>query len=176
MSLAMLDAAGASPDHSVLDGGGGASTLVDGLLDAGYTDLTVLDISATGLDHARQRLGPRADRVNWVVADVLTWRPNREYRIWHDRAVLHFLTTDAAREQYLRTLDAATPEAAVAVIGCFAPDGPQYCSGLPVARYDADALAGLLGGSWQLVADAREEHSTPAGAVQPFTWTAFRRR
>ena len=176
MSLLMLDTAGVSAHDSVIDVGGGASPLVDALLSREFDDITVLDISATGMQYARWRLGPHARRVQWVVADVLTWQQQRRYQVWHDRAVFHFLTGSQARQQYLRTLHSATASTAIAVFGCFAPDGPQRCSGLPVARYSADELAAELGSPWTLITCAREEHITPAGAVQPFTWAAFRRQ
>ena len=149
MSLQMLDAAALSPGNSV--------------------------VSAAGLQYAQRRLGPRARHVDWIVTDILSWRPPRRYQAWHDRAVFHFLTTSADQQRYLRTLDAATAEHAAAIFGCFAPDGPPRCSGLPVARYDPEELAARLGPHWSLIARAREEHATPGGAVQPFTWTAFRR-
>lgn len=176
MSLRMLDAAGVAAADAVIDVGGGASPLTRALLDRGFGDLTVLDISAAGMQHARDRLGPRAGQVHWLTADVLCWHPSRRYRAWHDRAVFHFLTTEEHRQQYLRTLDAATVPGAVAVFGCFAPDGPQQCSGLPVARYSPAQLARQLGVRWLLVSQDREEHITPAGAIQPFTWVALRRQ
>jgi hypothetical protein len=175
MSLRMMDTAGACADDSVIDVGAGASPLAGALLGRGFADVTVLDISATGMQHAQRRLGPQAARVRWLRADVLTWRPQRQYQVWHDRAVFHFLTASQARQRYLRTLESATAPGAVAVFGCFALDGPQRCSGLPVARYGPDELAGRLGSGWTLIARDREEHITPAGAVQPFTWAVFRR-
>jgi hypothetical protein len=126
--------------------------------------------------HARDRLGPHAGRVRWVTADILAWQPQRRYQAWHDRAVYHFLTTSDQRQQYLHTLDAATGAGAVAVFGCFAPDGPQHCSGLPIARYSPAELACQLGGSWQLIGQDREEHVTPAGTIQPFTWITLRKQ
>jgi hypothetical protein len=121
----------------------------------------VLDISAAGLRYAQRRLGPQAKRVRWLVADVLTWRPQRRYQVWHDRAVFHFLTASRDRLRYLYTLDSATAAGAVVVVGCFALDGPQHCSGLPVARYGPRELAAELGGGWTLAAGDREEHFTP---------------
>ena len=176
MSLRMLGSAGVSAADGLIDVGGGASPLTRVLLDRGFCDLTVLDISAAGMQHARDRLGPRADQVYWLTADVLSWHPPRRYQAWHDRAVYHFLTLDAHRQQYLRTLDAATARGAIAVFGCFAPDGPQYCSGLPVARYSAAQLARQVGAKWLLISQDREEHITPAGTIQPFTWIALRRQ
>ena len=171
----MLDTLGVDPSDSLIDVGGGASTLVDALLDRGGTDLAVLDLSAEGLRAARHRLGPDASRVRWIVQDLLTWVPDRTWRIWHDRAVFHFFTTDASRQRYLKALDGATTFGSSVVLATFASDGPQQCSGLPVARYDVHQLADLLGPTWQLLSDGHEEHITPAGGMQPFTWAAFRR-
>jgi hypothetical protein len=173
MSLRMLGVAGVSAADAVIDVGGGASPLAAALLDRGFRDLTVLDISATGMRHARDRLGPRAELVRWVIADILTWHPQRRYQAWHDRAVYHFLTTGEQRQQYLHTLDAATGPGAAAVFGCFAPGGPQYCSGLPVARYTPVQLARQFGATWLLTGQDQEEHTTPAGIIQPFTWISL---
>lgn len=173
MSLRMLDAAGVSPADSVIDVGGGASALARALLERRFRDITVLDVSATGTRAARQRLGAEADHVQWLIADLLAWQPRRQYQVWHDRAVFHFVTTAQDRRRYLQALDAATEPGAIAVFGCFAPDGPLRCSGLPVARYSAPELAGQLGDQWTLISRDREEHVTPAGAVQPFTWAAL---
>jgi hypothetical protein len=175
MSLRMLDAAGVMAADSVIDVGGGASPLAGALLGRGLRDVTVLDISASGMEYARQRLGPRAAQVHWLTADVRTWRPDRRFTAWHDRAVFHFLTAEPDRQAYLRALTGATAAGTAAVFGCFARDGPQQCSGLPVARYDADELADALGRDWTLIAAEREVHTTPAGLTQPFTWVALRR-
>jgi trans-aconitate methyltransferase len=176
MSLRMLGSAGVSAGHALIDVGGGASSLTRALLDRGFRDLTVLDISPAGMQHAQDRLGPRAGQVHWLIADVLSWHPQRHYQAWHDRAVYHFLTTDEHRRQYLHTLCTATAPGATAVFGCFAPDGPQHCSGLPVARYSPAQLARQLGTKWLLISQDREEHITPAGTIQPFTWIALRRQ
>lgn len=176
MSLRMLESAGVSAADAVIDVGGGASPLARMLLDRGFGDLTVLDISAAGMQHAQDRLGSRADQVHWLTADIRSWQPPRRYRAWHDRAVYHFLTTEDHRQQYLHTLDAATAPGAIAVFGCFAPDGPQCCSGLPVSRYSPAQLARQAGAKWQLITQDREEHITPAGTIQPFTWVALRKQ
>ena len=176
MSLQMLDSAGVAAADALIDVGGGASPLAGALLDRGFGDLTVLDISAAGMQYARDRLGSRAGQVHWVTADVLSWHPQRRYRAWHDRAAYHFLTTDEDRQRYLQTLDAATAPGAIAVFGCFAPDGPQSCSGLPVARYSPAQLARQISDRWLLISQDREEHITPAGIIQPFTWIALRRQ
>jgi hypothetical protein len=174
-SLAMLERAGVTAADSVMDAGGGASPLAGALLDRGFDDVTVLDISPAGIRLAWRELGTRAGQVHWLVADLRGWQPERRYAAWHDRAVLHFMTSAAEQRQYAQALDQATGPGAVAVIGCFAPDGPPECSGLPVARYRPPELARVLGGGWTLIAADREEHRTPAAAVQPFTWAALRK-
>jgi trans-aconitate methyltransferase len=175
-SVRMLERCSVGPQDSIIDVGGGASIFVDALLERGHTDVTVLDISAAGLLTAQQRLGSDSERVHWEVADLLAWQPTRTYRVWHDRAVFHFLITEDARRRYLQNLVAATASGAAAIFAVFAIDGPQYCSGLPVARYRARHLADTLGERWMIIAEDREEHPTPSGAVQPLTWAAFRRR
>lgn len=176
MSLRMLAAADVSAADPVIDVGGGASPLAQALLDRGFRDVTVLDVSETGMQYAQRRLGPRAGQVRWLAADVLAWSPERRYQIWHDRAVFHFLIAAKQRQDYMRALSAATGPGSVAVFGCFAADGPDQCSGLPVARYSAAQLAGELGGQWRLISQDRQEHVTPAGDVQPFTWIALRKQ
>lgn len=161
MSLRMLGSAGVSAADALIDVGGGASPLAGALLDRGFDDVTVLDISAAGMQYARDRLGSRADQVHWLTADVLSWHPGRHYQTWHDRAVYHFLTTAEDRQQYLRTLEAATAPGGIAVFGCFAPGGPQYCSGLPVARYSPAQLARQLRTKWVLVSQG------PGGTQNP---------
>lgn len=175
MSLCMLDAAEVVPANSVIDVGGGGSGLAGALLGRGFTDVTVLDISTAAIGQAKRRLGRQAAGAQWLVADLLAWQPERSWRVWHDRAVYHFLTAAPGQRRYRQALDAATGPGAVAVLGCFAPDGPQRCSGLPVARYSAEDLAGQLHDHWALISQAREEHITPAGIVQPFTWVALRK-
>ena len=175
-SLRMLGAAGVTPSDSIIDIGGGASPLVDALLSRGHRDLTVLDISAIALRVAQQRLGAAERAVEWIVTDLLSWSPPRTYAVWHDRTVFHFVTAEYEKHRYLATLHAATRSGSAAIFGCFALDGPDSCSGLPVARHSADDLAAILGDGWALVAAELEQHQTPAGGIQPFTWAAFLRR
>ena len=176
MSLRMIGAAGVGATAGVVDIGGGTSRLVDHLLARGHDDLTVVDVSAEALRIAADRLGDDAENVRWVHADVREYAPGRTFDVWHDRAVLHFLTEDVDQHRYRDILNSATVPGAVAVFGCFAPDGPTHCSGLPVMRRDADDLADFLGTQWSMVAHERELHTTPSGAVQPFTWATFVRR
>ena len=173
MSLRMIDAAGVSADVSVVDIGGGTSRLVDSLLARGHRDLTVVDISESALHVAQQRLGRDAARVTWTHADIRDWSPGRTYDVWHDRAVVHFMTSADDQHRYRGALEGASRPGTVAVFGCFASDGPTHCSGLPVVRRDPPDLAEFLGAGWSLVAQDREEHVTPGGGVQPFTWAAF---
>ena len=172
-SLRMIDAAGAAVDASLVDVGGGTARLVDSLLARGHDDLTVVDISATALDIAQRRLGLDAQRMTWIHADIRQWSPARVFDVWHDRAVLHFLTDEGDQEHYRKILNNATEPGAIAVLGCFASDGPTHCSGLPVVRRDPSDLQEFLGAQWALVAQYRELHATPGGGVQPFSWAAF---
>jgi Methyltransferase domain len=175
VSLDLIGAAGIDTGDPVIDVGGGASTLVDRLLDHGYREVTVLDIAEHALAATRTRLGPRADAVDFVTADVLDWDPPRTYRLWHDRAVLHFLTDSADRDRYRTALSRTLDPTARLVIGAFAADGPTHCSGLPVGRYDPSALAAEFPG-YDVARTVREEHITPAGRIQPFTWLLLIRR
>jgi len=176
-SLELIAASGAGPGTPLVDVGGGASPLVDTLLEAGWQDLTVLDISGAALAHARARLGPAATRIRWVEADVTAWAPEAgRYGLWHDRAVLHFLTTPETRARYVERLRTALRPGGWAVIATFAPDGPERCSGLPVRRYDAELLLETLGDGFELVEERRETHRTPAGAEQRFAWFLLRHK
>lgn len=168
----------ASPDGaaSVVDIGGGASTMVDDLLSAGFADVTVLDISASALSRSKQRLGERADKAAWIVADITQWTPPRQWGIWHDRAVFHFLTERDHQDAYIATLMAATVPGATVIMATFALDGPEKCSGLPVQRYSPATMAARIGSPFTLIADDRETHTTPWGSEQRFSYAVFRRR
>ena len=174
-SLRLIEAFGFPLDTAIIDVGGGASLLVDRLLADGYCDVTVLDISSAALQVARERIGGTSG-VTWVHADLLTWQPTRHYALWHDRAVFHFLVRHAERRVYLETLGRALTPTGAVIIGTFATDGPERCSGFPVARYDADDLGSVLGPGFAITKKLRELHKTPAGVEQPFTWVAARRR
>ena len=165
----------ATPEQAVVDVGAGESSLVDHLVAQGYEDVTVLDVSQEALAAVRARLGD-SPRVHVVVSDLLAWAPDRQYDAWHDRAVFHFLTDDADVTAYVRVASAAVRPGGALVLGTFAEDGPTTCSGLPTARYSADELIALFGGAFAEEHREREEHVTPAGVVQPFTWVVLRRR
>jgi SAM-dependent methyltransferase len=175
VSLDLIAQTRLSEDATLLDVGGGASTLVDHLLSDGRHSLVVLDLSASALDHARQRLGPDARHVEWFAADVTQWRPERKVDLWHDRAVLHFLTTASDQHAYADVLRAAVKPGGWVVIAGFAPGGPLKCSGLEVVQHDAASLSALLGPAFELVTVRGETHSTPWGADQSFRYHLFRR-
>ena len=174
-SLRALDRFAAQPSSPLIDIGGGASTLVDALLDRGWEDITVLDIAAPALAAARKRLGPGARKVHWEVADITSWKPSRRYAVWHDRAVFHFLVNPKERAAYRRALHEGLAAGGLLVMATFALDGPEKCSGLPVQRYDEASLASEIGDDFALLDGWREDHVTPWGSVQSFNWCVFRR-
>src|ERR1035437_7263469 len=172
VSLDLISQMEVVADAPVIDVGGGESLLVDNLLTRGFSDLTVLDLSKVALDEAHRRAP--SPQVRRVQADVRTWGPDRTYGLWHDRAVFHFLVDPDDRAAYMRTLTAATAPGSTVIVATFAPTGPETCSGLPVARYSSPDLAEALGPRFDLLATEEEEHTTPSGGVQPFTWVAGR--
>ena len=175
LSLSLIKSCSSSTGDAVIDIGGGASRLADGLLDAGYSDITVLDLSQEALGAARRRLGTRSSGITWIVADVTEWKPPRAYRVWHDRAAFHFLTAAADQAAYVTCLKAALEPAGHAIIGTFALSGPEMCSGLPVVRYDAGLLGRTLGPDFEITETRGHSHRTPAGRNQDFQFSVFRR-
>ena len=173
-SLKLIAKTGLGPGARVIDVGGGASSLVDRLLDQGF-QVCVLDIADNALEIARSRLGERAQGATWIVADITDWRTSAQFDLWHDRAVFHFLTEPKPRARYLATLKTVVVPGGWVVMATFAPSGPDRCSGLPVQRWSAEALTAELGEEFRLVESAEETHETPGGARQAFTWTLFRR-
>lgn len=174
-SLAFIDASAIAHGEAIIDVGGGASSLVDSLLERGYKNLSVLDISAAALHSAQTRLGAKASTVKWLCADATNWVPAHPFRLWHDRAVFHFLTTPEDREKYRAIALNSIVPGGYLVIATFAQDGPQKCSGLPVQRYSAEALASEFGDAFTLMETAREEHTTPGGSIQKFQYYRFLR-
>lgn len=172
-SLDFIARTGVDTDARVVDVGGGASRLVDALLDAGYRNVAVVDIAAAALLKAQQRLSASAARVEWVTSDVAGWAPIAPFDVWHDRAVFHFMVAPEDRQAYRATLLRTLKPGGHAIIGTFASDGPERCSGLPVQRYDPPELAAELGATFQLVESAREEHVTPGGKMQRFQFSRF---
>ena len=176
LSLDLINATGVGHEASIIDVGGGASTLVDDLLANGYTDLTVLDLSASALAAARNRLGAKAADVRWIEADITkAGLPANKFDVWHDRAVFHFLTTPEDRAAYVRTVFHSVKPGGHVIVATFAEDGPNQCSGLPVIRYRADELHAEFGESFLLLHHEKEAHHTPSGTVQQFVYCYCRR-
>ena len=176
VSLRLIESLASGTESAIIDVGAGSSLLVDRLLARDFSDLTVLGISHHVIDEVRQRLGENAATVNTVCHDLLRWVPDRQFDIWHDRAVLHFLVEPSERDRYVKIAERAVREQGALVIGTFAEDGPTQCSGLPVARYSVEDLAELFSTSFMLATHEREQHVTPAGVVQPFAWVVLRRK
>lgn len=175
ISLAMIRAAGFDRDAAIIDIGSGASRLVDALLQDGYRNIAVLDLSANALEATRKRIGHAASVVDWIVADATTWRPTKTYDVWHDRAAFHFLTDPRDRAAYVERLRSALVPGGQVIIGTFAPDGPEKCSSLPVQRHDSTSLAAELGPEFELVETRSETHRTPWDSTQAFQFSRFTR-
>ncbi len=175
-SLRLISDAGVPRSAEIIDVGGGASTLVDDLLASGYTALTVLDLSGAALAKARQRLGDRADAVNWLEGDVTRiGLPRHHYDVWHDRAVFHFLTEEGDRRKYVEQVLHAVKPGGHVIVATFAEDGPLQCSGLPVVRYGPETLHAEFGAPFELVEHQREAHQTPFGTQQMFVYCYCRK-
>ncbi len=175
-SLDLIAATGIPRDGAIIDVGGGASTLVDDLLAAGYSALTVLDLSAAALTAAQARLGVKAAQVNWLESDITTAvLPCSAFDVWHDRAVFHFLTTPEERQAYVQTVLRSVKPGGHVIVATFAEDGPIQCSGLPVQRYSAAELHAEFGAPFTLVHHDKEEHHTPFGTVQQFVYCYCRK-
>ncbi|HEX3497512.1 MAG TPA: class I SAM-dependent methyltransferase [Methylocella sp.] len=175
VSLDLIRATGAKPSAAIIDIGGGESRLVDALLDEGFRDITVLDLSEKALTAAKTRLGPKSAKVVWITADVTTWEPLETYDLWHDRAAFHFLTEAAGRKAYVERMAKAVRRGGHVIIGTFALDGPDRCSGLPVLRHDAASVGAVLGQKFSHVDSRCHDHVTPAGRTQRFQFSLFRR-
>ena len=172
-SLALIGDTGIGTAASIIDVGGGASTLVDHLLTTGYRDITILDIARTAIERAQARLADRSQQVTWVEGDVTSYTPRQRFDIWHDRAVFHFLTLEEDRNYYLETLNKALKPDGQVIIATFSDSGPSQCSGLEVVRYSPTTLSHALGSGFRLVETLTEEHHTPNGGVQQFVYCRF---
>src|SRR3954451_16496643 len=176
LSLELIGAVAPAGGGRIIDVGGGASVLVDRLLDLPFGEIAVLDISETALGKARARLGERAGRVRWVIADVTEAPELGAFDVWHDRAVFHFLTDPDDRRSYVEPTRQTVPEGGHLIIATFADDGRKRCSDLDVCRYNARSLASELGEVFSLVREARESHTTPWGSSQAFFYGVFKRQ
>lgn len=175
LSLELIDQVLATRASSIIDIGGGASRLVDHLIER-VEDVAVLDLSPAALQAAKTRLGGRAHQVSWIAADATIWEPQKAYDIWHDRAAFHFLTDHRDRVAYVGRLERGVKPGGHAIIATFAPDGPESCSGLPVMRYAPESLSQTLGPAFQLVDARRHAHATPWKSDQLFQFSLLRRR
>lgn len=175
ISLELIRATGTGTGASIIDIGGGASRLVDALDREGWFAITVLDLSEQALAASRARLGARAARVAWIVADITTWRPEQTYDVWHDRAAFHFLTAPEDRAAYAERVRQAVRPGGHVIIGTFALDGPERCSGLPVFRSDAATIQATLGDAFDLIESRDHDHHTPWNAIQRFQFARLRR-
>jgi len=175
-SLDFIHQARLGPEAHIIDIGGGDSRLVDCLIQEGFRNVTVLDISAAALARARARLGEGATLVKWVVSDILEFQPEEVYDFWHDRATFHFLLTEAEVRSYVNRARAATRDGGAMAIGTFSKEGPQKCSGLEVRQYSEEALTECLDGGFQKIKCITEDHRTPFGTTQNFLFCSFRRR
>jgi 2-polyprenyl-3-methyl-5-hydroxy-6-metoxy-1,4-benzoquinol methylase len=170
-SLALIEQTASGRSASIIDVGGGESTLVDDLLARGYENITVLDISQSAIDANRKRLGKDAERVHWLVADITKVELNPSaYDVWHDRAVFHFLTAADDRATYVHQVTHAVKHGGHVIVSTFGPEGPTRCSGLDVARYDAETLHREFGLRFRMLGSSRELHRTPFGTIQQFLY------
>jgi len=175
-SMHLIEQTGVSRNAGVIDVGGGASTLVDDLLEKGYSNITVLDLSEAALEASKARLGKRAREVTWLAGDITQVElAQHAFDVWHDRAVFHFLTGHEEREAYIRAVLRAVRPGGHVIVATFAEDGPAQCSGLPVMRYSADELHAEFGAPFTLLQQEREEHHTPFGGVQKFIYCLCRK-
>ena len=175
-SLALIQETAIPLSAAIVDVGGGTSKLAGLLLAAGYSDVTVADISRSALVLSQAELGAAAEQITWVGADVRSHDFARLFDLWHDRAVFHFMVEDDDRAGYLRVLRRTLRPDGHVVLAAFGPEGPTQCSGLPVVRYGADELAGVLGRDFELISAQTQQHRTPRGNEQQFTYSHFRRR
>ena len=176
-SINLIESTGlAAWTAKVIDVGGGRSTLVDDLLNRGYRNLTVLDISQSAIDQTRERLGERVDSVTCITRDITNATlPENEFDIWHDRAVFHFLTAEEDRRKYIEQVRRSLTKGGHIIVASFGLDGPQKCSGLEVVRYSPDSMHDEFGDSFELLNHVEETHETPFGTTQEFVYCYCRR-
>jgi len=174
-SLSFLKQYNIPIDAKIIDVGGGDSFLVDNLLDLGYLDITVLDISATAIDKAKQRLGNRADQVKWIVADAATFNPTEKYDFWHDRAAFHFLTLEREIDSYIDTVYKSILPTGILVIGTFSEQGPKKCSGIEIQQYSESKMTDRLKNFFEKIKCVTVDHKTPFDTIQNFIFCSFRK-
>lgn len=176
LSMQLIGHCKAAKDQAIIDVGGGASVLIDKLLEKGYTKTAVLDISSKALEVAKQRLGDKAAQVEWYSHDITEFVAPHPFMLWHDRAVFHFLTDATDRKKYLGVLKESLPSGAFLILAAFAIGGPTMCSGLEIVQYDAKKICQELGPEFELIEETGEQHLTPSGKEQLFSYFRFRRK
>uniref|UniRef100_UPI00321762C3 class I SAM-dependent methyltransferase n=1 Tax=uncultured Draconibacterium sp. TaxID=1573823 RepID=UPI00321762C3 len=176
VSLNFLKEFAIPKSEKIIDIGGGDSLLVDHLLELGYTDITVLDISEAALDKAKQRLGTKASKIKWIAADAATFKPTEKYGFWHDRAAFHFLTKETEIKSYISTIQENLKSGGVLVIGTFSENGPKMCSGIEIKQYSENSMTERLKQSFEKVKCIHVDHKTPFESIQEFIFCGFRRR
>ncbi|SFN76740.1 class I SAM-dependent methyltransferase [Salegentibacter flavus] len=175
-SLEMIAALDLPETAGIIDIGGGDSNLVDHLLEDGYRDISVLDISEKALGHARDRLGEKAEQVSWIAADAASFEPEKQYYLWHDRAALHFLTEDEQVEGYINNLERSVKRGGFVVLATFSENGPTKCSGREIRQYSKEQLSDLLKEKFETLECRNVDHITPSGGKQNFTFCSFRKK
>lgn len=173
LSLSWIESLYLPKDAAIIDVGGGESHLVDYLIDMGYCDITVLDISRAALNRSQERLGSKANSVQWIQADITTFQPKKKYALWHDRAVFHFLTQKEDIETYTNTVSVAVDQ--YLLMSTFSKDGPLKCSGLPIKQYNIESISANFSFSFELTQQAREIHTTPFDTSQAFIYALFKK-
>ncbi len=173
-SLDFIESFGVSKSAAIIDIGGGDSKLVDHLLALGYENITVLDISAKAIERARLRLGSKAEKVTWIVSDIIDFQPIMNYSVWHDRAAFHFLTLDSQKEKYVELLNQFVDD--YLVIGTFSENGPVKCSGLEIQQYSIESLEEQFAPKFEMIESKYEDHQTPFETIQNFVFGAFKKK
>lgn len=176
VSLEFIHSAKLGKDAKIIDIGGGDSKLVDCLLDEGHENVTVLDISATAIERAKQRLGHRAERVNWVISDISDFVTSEQYDLWHDRAAFHFLTEDREIDRYVLTAKKYIKKNGILVIGTFSDQGPKKCSGINIRQYSESLLVRTFSEGFEKIKCGPHDHITPFDTIQRFIFCSFLRR
>ena len=175
-SMSLIRGTGVSPEAPLIDVGAGTSTLVDILTNSGYSDVTVLDIALAAITKARERLGAKAASIQWLETDVRAFEASRRYYLWHDRAMLHFLTEAASVNAYLNALRTALVPGGYFVLATYGPEAPDRCSGFDVQRYSVEQLTDLLQADFDLQEYALDDHTTPTGTIQQFLYSSWKAR
>jgi len=170
-SLELINQVAKNKQDAIIDIGGGDGFLVDNLLELGYTDITVLDISKNAIDRAKKRLGKLAEKVKWIVADINEFIPNKEYVIWHDRAVFHFLTEQQDKENYRKLLNIAV--SGYFILATFSDQGPNKCSGLEICNYTKQVIQAFFSLNFRMIRSFKCNHATPFGSYQNFIFSVF---